>query len=83
MRKMIFFYAWQSDTERKLNSDFIDIALREAVRRVTEDSSLGVEVQIDSDTQVLVDQPTQPRFSEFCWTLLCLLPALVFVLDLA
>ncbi len=51
MRKMTVFYAWQSDTERELNSDFIDIALREAARRITEDSSLGIEVQIDSDTQ--------------------------------
>ncbi len=51
MRKMTVFYAWQSDTERKLNSDFIDIALREAARRITEDSSLDIEVQIDSDTQ--------------------------------
>jgi hypothetical protein len=57
MRKIIAFYAWQSDTSRKFNRDLIDIALKDAAKRITEDPSLAVEVQIDSDTQGVPGTP--------------------------
>jgi hypothetical protein len=57
MRKIVAFYAWQSDTPRNFNRDLIEIALKDAARRITEDPSLAVEVQIDSDTQGVPGNP--------------------------
>src|SRR5271157_4912175 len=57
MRKMTAFYAWQSDTPRSFNRDLIEIALKDAAKRITEDSSLGVEANIDSDTQGVPGTP--------------------------
>jgi len=48
MRKITAFYAWQSDTPRNFNQALIEIALRDAAKRITEDSSLRVEVNVDS-----------------------------------
>lgn len=51
MRKIIAFYAWQSDTGQEFNRALIDRALREAAKRITDDHSLGIEVLVDSDTE--------------------------------
>jgi hypothetical protein len=57
MRKIIAFYAWQSDTPQKFNRELIEIALKPAAKHLTEDSSLVVEVTIDSDTQGVLGTP--------------------------
>lgn len=57
MRKIAAFYAWQSDILTKINKDFIRRALDAAADRINSDSSLGVELRIDSDTQ---DVPGTP-----------------------
>lgn len=57
MRKIVAFYAWQSDTARQVNSDFIRIALTEAAQRITKDKSLEVEVSVDSDTEGIPGTP--------------------------
>jgi hypothetical protein len=42
MRKIVAFYAWQSDTARQVNSDFVRIDLTEAAQgAATSDSSDG------------------------------------------
>jgi hypothetical protein len=56
MRKVTAFYAWQSDTPEKINRHFIRIALDEAARRICADSSLGVELVIESDTEGVLGQ---------------------------
>jgi hypothetical protein len=57
MRKLTAFYAWQSDIPRDVNQDLIEIALKDAAKRITEDPSLGVELQVDSDTQGVPGTP--------------------------
>lgn len=57
MRNIVAFYAWQSDTPRKINKDFIRKALDDAAERINADRGLGVELKIDSDTQ---DVPGTP-----------------------
>jgi hypothetical protein len=61
MRKIIAFYAWQNDTPQKFNRDLIDIALRDAAKRISDDPSLDLELCIDSDTQ---DVPGNPPVTE-------------------
>ena len=57
MIKMTAFYAWQSDTAPKFNRELIDKALRDAAKRLSEDSSLAVEIMTDSDTQGVPGTP--------------------------
>jgi hypothetical protein len=57
VRKIVAFYAWQSDTLTKINKDFIRKALDLAAERINSDSSLAVELKIDSDTQNVPGTP--------------------------
>jgi hypothetical protein len=57
MRRIVAFYAWQSDRPAKINKDFIRKALDSAADRISADSSLGVELKIDSDTQGVPGTP--------------------------
>jgi hypothetical protein len=57
MRKIIAFYAWQSDTPQRFNRHLIWIALVEAAKRITEDSALDVELMVDQDTAGVPGQP--------------------------
>jgi hypothetical protein len=49
MRKIVAFYAWQSDTVEKSNRYLIGTALKDAAKRITA-STPDLEVIIDSDT---------------------------------
>jgi hypothetical protein len=49
MRKITAFYAWQSDTRERFNRHLIQIALRDAAKRIT-DSMPDVELILDYDT---------------------------------
>lgn len=51
------FYAWQSDTARKLNHYFIEDALKGAVERIRKDKSLEVEPVMDRDTAGVAGAP--------------------------
>ena len=51
MRKISALYAWQSDTPQEFNRHLIEIALQDAATRINEDSTSGVQVEIDSDTK--------------------------------
>lgn len=57
MRKITAFYAWQSDSPRSINRDFIEIALKDAACRITDDPSLAVQIDVDSDTQGVPGTP--------------------------
>jgi hypothetical protein len=57
MRKITAFYAWQSDTPQQFNRHLIRTALEEAAQRISADSSLNVEILIDSDTEGVLGQP--------------------------
>jgi hypothetical protein len=57
MIRLTAFYAWQSDTPRKLNRDLIAIALQAAAERISTDPSLDVILDIDSDTQGIPGTP--------------------------
>lgn len=56
-RKIIVFYAWQSDRPTTINRNFIRKALDEAAKRITGDASVGVDVLIDADTEGVVGTP--------------------------
>jgi hypothetical protein len=56
-REFIVFYAWQNDTSPRENRYLIRTALGVAAKRITADTSLGVHVRIDSDTQGVLGQP--------------------------
>jgi hypothetical protein len=49
MRKITAFYAWQSDTPERFNRHLIQIALRDAAKRIT-DSMPDVELILAYDT---------------------------------
>jgi len=57
MKKITAFYAWQSDTPQKFNRNLIEVALKDAAKRTTEDLHLGVEMSVDSDTQGVPGTP--------------------------
>jgi hypothetical protein len=57
VRKIVVFYAWQSDTPQRLNRYLIRLALGVAAKRLSQDADLNVEVLIDSDTQGVPGQP--------------------------
>jgi len=56
-RKIIVFYAWQSDRPTKINRNLIRNALDEAAERITGDGSVGVDMLIDADTEGVVGTP--------------------------
>lgn len=56
-RKIIVFYAWQSDRPTKINRNLIRKALDEAAERITGDGRVGVDVLIDADTEGVVGTP--------------------------
>lgn len=56
-RKIIVFYAWQSDRPTKINRNLVRKALDEAAERITGDDSVGVDVLIDADTEGVVGTP--------------------------
>jgi hypothetical protein len=65
MRDVIVFYAWQDDKERRFNRHLIRIALEMAARTLSAETSLSVNVKIDSDTQgVLGWAPVTPNILE-------------------
>src|ERR1700728_3029590 len=57
MRKIVVFYAWQSDRAAKLNRSFIRRALDDAAKHLNADAALGVEIVVDQDTQGLGGTP--------------------------
>ncbi|MFG1210920.1 hypothetical protein V5F72_00685 [Xanthobacter flavus] len=56
-RKIIVFYAWQSDRPTAINRNFIRNALDKAAAQITGDPSSGVDVLIDADTEGVVGTP--------------------------
>jgi hypothetical protein len=56
-RKIIVFYAWQSDRPTRINRNLIRKALDEAAERITRDGSVGVDILIDADTEGVVGTP--------------------------
>jgi hypothetical protein len=57
MRKIIAFYAWQSDTSEQFNRKFIQIALEDAAKRIREDSAIDVDLVVDYDTAGIPGTP--------------------------
>jgi hypothetical protein len=51
VKEFVVFYAWQSDTDQRLNRHLIRIALELAAKKLSADERLGVRVRIDSDTE--------------------------------
>jgi hypothetical protein len=56
-REFIVFYAWQNDTSPRENRYLIRAALGIVARRIAADTSLDVQLRIDSDTQGVLGQP--------------------------
>ena len=56
-RKIVVFYAWQSDRPPNINRNFIRKALDDAATRLTKDASIDAEVIIDADTEGVVGTP--------------------------
>jgi hypothetical protein len=56
-RKIIIFYAWQSDRDQKINRNFIRKALDDAAKRLTDDPTVDAEVVIDADTEGVPGTP--------------------------
>jgi len=59
MDSIHLFYSWQSDRDRSLCSDFIQIALEMAKAKV--ESQFDIELNIDRDTQGVSGQPEVTR----------------------
>jgi hypothetical protein len=57
MRKIVAFYAWQSDTPEKFNRHLIRIALEEAAKRITEDPTIDAQFIIEYDTEGVPGTP--------------------------
>jgi hypothetical protein len=57
MRKIIVFYAWQSDRPNNVNRGFIEKALVEAAKRLNANIALRLDIKIDQDTQGLGGTP--------------------------
>jgi|CXWL01.1.fsa_nt_gi hypothetical protein len=56
MREFVIFYSWQSDTPRKIGSDFIRRALENAAAALN-DAGVGVHVRIDAGTEGVPGTP--------------------------
>jgi hypothetical protein len=50
-RQIVLFYAWQDDTDRRLNRHLIRIALESAAHKISSELDVGVDLKIDSDTE--------------------------------
>jgi hypothetical protein len=57
MRKIVIFYSWQSDRPARINKNFIERALSEAVKRINAEPAIGVELTIDKDTKGVSGTP--------------------------
>jgi hypothetical protein len=57
MRKIVAFYAWQSDTPEKFNRHLIRIALEEAAKRITADPTIDAQLIVDYDTEGVPGTP--------------------------
>lgn len=57
MRKIVAFYAWQSDTPEKFNRKLIRIALEDAAKRITNDPTIDVQLIVDYDTEGVPGTP--------------------------
>lgn len=57
MKEFTVFYAWQSDTPRKLNKNFIYEALRSALSRISADPTIEDSPRIDHDTKDVAGIP--------------------------
>lgn len=44
------FYAWQSDSDPRINRSFIETALKEAIKRIDNDISVQASPRLDKDT---------------------------------
>jgi hypothetical protein len=51
MKEFVVFYAWQSDTDQKLNRYLIRTALELTAKNITADQAMNVRVRIDADTE--------------------------------
>jgi hypothetical protein len=51
VKKFVIFYAWQSDRPERFNRHLIRFALNLAAKNISADSTLGVQVRIDADTE--------------------------------
>jgi hypothetical protein len=58
---MIIFYSWQKDLPNNTNLSFIETALKKAVRNITSDDSIQVELAIDRDTSGVPGSPEIPK----------------------
>lgn len=61
-KRLTVFYSWQSDTPSKLNRNFIEDALREALKRLHSDATLenalrDTAVELDKDTKGVAGSP--------------------------
>lgn len=61
-KRLTVFYSWQSDTPSKLNRNFLEEALREALKRLHLDATLEVALrdatlELDKDTQGVTGSP--------------------------
>jgi hypothetical protein len=72
------FYSWQSDLPNKTNRGFIQTALENAVKRISNDDSIEIEPVIDRDT---VGVPGSPDISETIFAKID--EAAVFVADVS
>jgi hypothetical protein len=57
MRKIVAFYAWQSDTPEKFNRHLIRIALEDAAKRLTDDPTIDAQLIVDYDTEGVPGTP--------------------------
>ena len=60
-KKIMVFYAWQSDTPPRFNRYLIRTALEMAARQINDEANSSIQIEIDSDTQ---DVPGQPPVTD-------------------
>lgn len=61
LMEKIIFYSWQSDLPNSTNRNFIEDALKKAVKNIGKDETIELEASIDRDTQSI---PGSPNISE-------------------
>ncbi|MEX2263685.1 MAG: hypothetical protein WD696_17150, partial [Bryobacteraceae bacterium] len=55
------FYSWQSDTEPRINRNFVEDALKRALRSIKKNAGIVLDPVLDRDTAGL---PGSPAISE-------------------
>jgi hypothetical protein len=55
------FYSWQSDTDNKLNKYFIQDSIEKAIKNLSKDNSITLELSLDRDTK---NKPGTPPIVE-------------------